>query len=137
MKIYEEITSLREHKPWCGAEYWHREIIAAGKDEEFIELLEELYPEGLTSTELNDILWFKMSLLKIFWELKARKNKMSYSNKYFKCCICNGIFEGYGNNPSPIKENGRCCIFCNIEQVIPERLKRLNEKESRNASNEP
>ena len=45
----------------------------------------------------------------------------------FKCCICNFVFEGYGNNPSPVKEDGRCCILCNVEKVIPARLKKLKE----------
>lgn len=29
-----------------------------GKEEEFNQLIEELYPDGLTDTELNDLLWF-------------------------------------------------------------------------------
>ena len=29
-----------------------------GKEEEFESLIEEMYPDGLTDTELNDILWF-------------------------------------------------------------------------------
>jgi len=32
------------------------------------------------------------------------------------CCICKGIFKGYGNNASPYKE-GICCDICN-EMVI-------------------
>ena len=27
-------------------------------EEEFEELIEEIYPDGLTDTQLNDILWF-------------------------------------------------------------------------------
>ena len=38
------------------------------------------------------------------------------------CCICGKKFEGYGNNPSPVKEEGECCDNCNLEQVIPARL---------------
>ena len=37
------------------------------------------------------------------------------------CCICGQSFEGYGNNPSPMKINGRCCDKCN-EKVIATRL---------------
>lgn len=38
-----------------------------------------------------------------------------------KCCICGKEFEGYGNNPWPIKKEGKCCDSCNIN-VIFERL---------------
>lgn len=31
-------------------------------EEEFIDFLEELFPNGLTSTELNDVLWFEDAL---------------------------------------------------------------------------
>ena len=57
MKVINEI-GLEEFEAWCGAVTTKREIIKAGKAEEFENLIEETYPEGLTSTELNDILWF-------------------------------------------------------------------------------
>lgn len=38
------------------------------------------------------------------------------------CCLCGGEFEGYGNDPSPLKESGECCDRCNAEKVIPARL---------------
>ena len=49
----------------------------------------------------------------------------------FTCCICGGVFTGYGNNPYPVdeNENARCCDNCNALYVIPARLDRLNEKE--------
>lgn len=37
------------------------------------------------------------------------------------CCICGQSFEGYGNNPSPMKLDWRCCDKCN-ERVIATRL---------------
>lgn len=39
-----------------------------------------------------------------------------------KCCICGKPFEGFGNNPEPIKSSGRCCDECNENVVLPERL---------------
>jgi hypothetical protein len=44
--------------------------------------------------------------------------------KKFRCCLCGGKFEGFGNNPFPLRENGRCCDGCNATQVIPARLER-------------
>ena len=39
-----------------------------------------------------------------------------------KCAICNEVYEGYGNNPYPVCENGRCCDSCNSTKVIPARI---------------
>ena len=41
------------------------------------------------------------------------------------CCLCGEEFEGYGNNPAPVKESGECCDRCNAEKVIPARLEAL------------
>jgi len=38
------------------------------------------------------------------------------------CCICGKEFEGYGNNPDPVRKEGRCCDICN-NLVILERLR--------------
>ncbi|MGM9543570.1 MAG: hypothetical protein ACI3T9_01170 [Romboutsia timonensis] len=38
------------------------------------------------------------------------------------CCICGKEFIGYGNNPDPVKKEGRCCDDCNSTKVIPARL---------------
>ena len=38
------------------------------------------------------------------------------------CCLCGKEFEGYGNNPAPLKDSGECCGRCNAEKVIPARL---------------
>lgn len=39
------------------------------------------------------------------------------------CCICGRTYMGHGNNPSPVKNTGRCCDDCNIVFVIPHRIK--------------
>ena len=45
------------------------------------------------------------------------------------CCICGKEFSGYGNNPEPVKNfNDGCCDECNINVVIPERLRALHGK---------
>ena len=38
------------------------------------------------------------------------------------CCLCGGEFEGYGNDPAPLKESGECCDRCNAEKVLPARF---------------
>ena len=53
--------------------------------------------------------------------------KMKKGNKGKKVCgMCNEEFEGYGNNPRPIKKNGRCCDKCNVIVII-QRMKKLNK----------
>lgn len=42
-----------------------------------------------------------------------------------KCCLCGEEFEGYGNNPAPLKESGECCDQCNAEKVIPARCEAM------------
>jgi gp187 len=45
--------------PWSGAISTYNTIQEAGKEEEFESLIEELYPNGIEETQLNDILWFE------------------------------------------------------------------------------
>lgn len=58
MKVYSEIT-LRNFNAWSGAVDTKNAILEADKGEEFDQLIEELYPDGIDETLLNDILWFE------------------------------------------------------------------------------
>jgi hypothetical protein len=58
MKVYSEI-SLIHHDAWSGAKETKEAIIEADKVEDFDSLIEELYPDGISETQLNDILWFE------------------------------------------------------------------------------
>ena len=51
-------TNLRDFDAWAGAIETKNLILDAGLEEEFEELIEEIYPDGLSDTKLNDILWF-------------------------------------------------------------------------------
>lgn len=42
-----------------------------------------------------------------------------------KCSICHKEITGYSNNAQPIND-GQCCSDCNINVVIPKRLKEMN-----------
>ena len=57
MKITTE-TSLRNFKAWSGAVETLERIVEEGQDENLESQLEDLYPEGMTDVELNDLLWF-------------------------------------------------------------------------------
>ena len=53
------ICDLGDYQPWQGAVETYNRIKDAGKLDDFEILMEEAYPEGLTMTGLNDILWFE------------------------------------------------------------------------------
>ena len=47
------------------------------------------------------------------------------SRKKIQCCLCSKeIIEKYSHNAEPIQK-GRCCTDCNIDKVIPERIRIL------------
>ena len=50
---------LNRFEAWSGAKETLERIQREGKCEELENVLEELYPDGMTETELNDLLWFE------------------------------------------------------------------------------
>lgn len=57
MKIYTEISG-HDFDFWSGA----RDTVKYLDDDEIdtiVSMLEEIYPEGMTDTELNDFFWFE------------------------------------------------------------------------------
>lgn len=59
MKIFNENMTLENFEAWSGAVETREVILNAGLGDEFDALIEELYPDGLSETQLNDILWFE------------------------------------------------------------------------------
>jgi len=59
MKIIIDNMTLDNFDAWSGAVETKEAILNAGKGDDFDNLIEELYPDGLTDTALNDILWFE------------------------------------------------------------------------------
>ena len=57
MKIITD-QSFERFQAWSGGKDTQERIIEEGKAEAFEAQIEELYPDGLTDTELNDLLWF-------------------------------------------------------------------------------
>lgn len=58
MRIYRELD-LNRFEAWSGAVDTLEAIKEADKLEEFENLLEECYPDGIDETHLNDLLWFE------------------------------------------------------------------------------
>lgn len=56
MKVTVE-TDLQGFNAWSGAKETKQTIIDNDKAEDFNALIEELYPDGIDETKLNDLLW--------------------------------------------------------------------------------
>lgn len=65
MKIISE-TTFKDFDAWYGAKKTKKLILDAGLEEEFEDLIEEKYPNGITDTKLNLMLWYDAD-----WILRA------------------------------------------------------------------
>lgn len=54
---------LNTFEAWSGAVYTINRVREEGKCKELEYVLEELYPDGMTETQLNDLLWFEREWL--------------------------------------------------------------------------
>ena len=57
MKVINENLSITDFEAWSGAISTKETIIENNKENEFDSLIGELYPDGITDTNLNDLLW--------------------------------------------------------------------------------
>jgi len=57
MKVINNNISLENFNAWSGAVETKEAIINADKASDFENLIEELYPDGIEETQLNDLLW--------------------------------------------------------------------------------
>lgn len=58
MKIYKKIN-LESFEAWGDAIGTLDKVREAGKCDELEAILEDLYPDGMSETGLNDLLWFE------------------------------------------------------------------------------
>lgn len=84
------------------------------------------YEDRLTESPIVDEDEFALDFDDVnVFGVKLREGKESE----YTCCICGDDFEGYGNNPAPYKESGKCCDACNRKFVIPARLAQVADDE--------
>lgn len=57
MKVIIEDLSISNFEAWSGAISTKETIIDNDKENDFDSLIDNLYPDGLTDTQLNDLLW--------------------------------------------------------------------------------
>lgn len=78
MTIKQEI-SLRNFEFWSGAKYT-AEVLTPEQIDTIETYLEDLYPDGASDTDINDIFWFERDMLAEWlgfedWEALERANK--------------------------------------------------------------
>ena len=80
MKTFNENTTLANFDAWSGAKDTKETILKANKENDFDSLIEELYPDGLSETQLNDILWFESDW--IFKNLSISEEEENLYNQF-------------------------------------------------------
>lgn len=63
MKIIIDNSRLCDFDAWSGAVETKKIILEHDKEGEFEAYIDEYYPDGLTDTQLNDLLWFESDFL--------------------------------------------------------------------------
>lgn len=53
---------------------------------------------------------------------KERGFTEGLEDQEYDCVLCGEHFIGWGNDPWPVEEDGRCCDKCNMEKVLPARI---------------
>lgn len=89
MKIIHEIDSLTDFEPWSYAVSRY-ETLTYEQLQQLDILLEECYPEGMTDTEVNDILWHDSDWVAELlgfrnWEHLERTNNCEYEPIKIQC----------------------------------------------------
>jgi hypothetical protein len=73
MKVYNNRMTIEDFDAWSGAIDTKQVIIDNNKEADFEYLIEELYPEGIDETQLNDILWHDSDW--VFQQLNIREDE--------------------------------------------------------------
>ena len=71
----------------------------------------------------------------LFFRLKAKQDALfaelaCLDNPELKgrtCPLCHQKFDGYGNNPAPLRVEGQVCDACNANRVIPARFRKMRK----------
>ena len=58
LTIKKEFDDLNDFHFWSGAVSRWKEIEELGLENDVMDIIEDQYPNGLTNTELNDLIWF-------------------------------------------------------------------------------
>jgi hypothetical protein len=90
-------------------EEWEKRL----KPEDYFDQLSRIYPDSFEGT----------------YGIGAKQRAPKPDQHILLCCLCgNPIEDPYGHNAWPLVEDGRCCEKCNQTVVIPERVRRMQER---------
>lgn len=64
---------LRSFEAWSGAKDTLERIQREGKCDFLEQILEDTYPEGMTETELNDLLWFESETVYEWLDIRSEE----------------------------------------------------------------
>lgn len=87
--------------------------------QEILACIKSLQEQSNKAKTFDEFLTFKQQLDEHYTALAVLQNPRL---KGQKCPLCKNKFDGYGNNPAPLKVKGSVCDTCNSERVIPARL---------------
>lgn len=74
MKIYSEI-SLKDFTPWGGAIETYDYVYQMGLIDKLEDIIDELYPDGIEDTVLNDLLWFDRDAIEDWLGIKQENDE--------------------------------------------------------------
>lgn len=120
MKIYCDIT-LERFDAWSGGE----DTLEVLKEKDLCDKLEnilewDVFPDGCTDTELNDLLWFERDTIAEWlgfsdWddlendgEEEEEEEEEDGENNFFKWCECNGYNDCIGCPYEHCSSLGEC-----------------------------
>ena len=63
MKVIKEVNGFYDFEFWSEAEDTAQILEDNGDFETVMDMLEDIYPYGMTATELNDIFWFEKDFI--------------------------------------------------------------------------
>lgn len=63
-----------------------------------------------------------------YFSKKIIKNLNESIGNKETCVLCGKHINGYGNNPAPLADEGKCCDECNKTKVIPARIKAIKDE---------
>ena len=113
---YDLNVKNEEERPKISAE--------ATSDERFKDVYQDRMTDRTFAEALEEDFYVDFDDVNVYG-VKLKEGKEAE----YTCCICGEDFEGYGNNPAPYKESGKCCDACNRKFVIPARLSQLQDEE--------
>lgn len=96
----------------------------ATSDERFKAVYQDRMTDRTVAEELTEDFYVDFDDVNVYG-VKLKEGKEAE----YTCCICGDDFEGYGNNPAPYKESGKCCDACNRKFVIPARLSQMADED--------